>query len=139
MRDRGIIPYMDPNCFFNPNFKYEKHSDIYSFGMLMWEISSGYPPFKDSSSGGDLTVLCLSIQNGARERLISGTPKEYEKLYKMCWNQEPKQRPATSVILDIFTKKIIGNNAINNENKADEGMNSILLNFSLSLYFNYDN
>ncbi|PKK79248.1 hypothetical protein RhiirC2_860698 [Rhizophagus irregularis] len=120
MRDRGIIAYMEPKRIFNSNFQCEKSSDIYSFGVLMWEISSGYPPFKNNSfSESDLASLCMSIKNGAREKLIPGTPKEYEKLYKMCWDQEPKQRPIASVILDIFAKMGFGN-AINIENISDE-------------------
>ncbi|RGB41409.1 kinase-like domain-containing protein [Rhizophagus diaphanus] len=36
----GIIPYMAPEIF--QGQKYTKASDIYSFGMIMWEFMTGY-------------------------------------------------------------------------------------------------
>ncbi|CAB4477595.1 unnamed protein product [Rhizophagus irregularis] len=70
--------------------------DIYSFGVLMWEISSGCPPFKSSDN---IITLGLAINSGTRETTISGTPEEYKELYKKCWKQEPEQRPAISEVL----------------------------------------
>ena len=40
----GVIPYVDPKCFNNgnnqsKNHKLNKKSDIYSIGVLMWQIS----------------------------------------------------------------------------------------------------
>ncbi|PKC03118.1 kinase-like protein [Rhizophagus irregularis] len=78
------------------NFPYTKSSDIYSFGVLMWEISSGCPPFKSSDN---IITLGLAINSGTRETTISGTPEEYKELYKKCWKQEPEQRPAISEVL----------------------------------------
>ncbi|RIB28078.1 hypothetical protein C2G38_2060227, partial [Gigaspora rosea] len=43
------VAYVDPK-FFNPtlkDIKYDKSSDIYSLGVIFWEISSGRPPFSD--------------------------------------------------------------------------------------------
>ena len=41
MGNFGRISYMEPNRILDPKFRYTKSSDIYSFGVLMWEISSG--------------------------------------------------------------------------------------------------
>ncbi|CAI2165804.1 9430_t:CDS:2 [Funneliformis geosporum] len=43
----GKIAYMEPQILADQNFEYIKASDIYSFGILMWEISSGHSPFED--------------------------------------------------------------------------------------------
>ncbi|PKY47697.1 hypothetical protein RhiirA4_463034 [Rhizophagus irregularis] len=71
----------------------------------MWEISSGYPPFKDSD---DKVALGFAINNGTREIEIPGTPIEYENLYKNCWNQEPGQRPVIYEILNEFKRMNVG-------------------------------
>src|SRR2546423_8490476 len=42
----GIIPYMAPEVLFE-NEENTKESDIYSIGMLMWELFAGHPPFND--------------------------------------------------------------------------------------------
>jgi hypothetical protein len=44
----------------------------------MWQISSGYEPFRGIDYDG---YLILSIINGKREEIIYGTPVEYNKLY----------------------------------------------------------
>ncbi|RGB31472.1 kinase-like domain-containing protein [Rhizophagus diaphanus] len=122
MRDRGIIAYMEPKRILDPNFPYTKSSDIYSFGVLMWEISSGNPPFKNNSfNRSDKDALVYAINSGVREKLIPGTPKEYEELYKTCWDQDPNQRPTTKKILYKFTEMGFGVvNASNIELKSDE-------------------
>ncbi|PKY45906.1 hypothetical protein RhiirA4_460616 [Rhizophagus irregularis] len=71
----------------------------------MWEISSGCPPFKDC----DGNALAICIYNGVREDTIPGTPEEYEKLYKNCWNQEPEERLTIIKILDEFERMGLGN------------------------------
>ncbi|CAB4393543.1 unnamed protein product [Rhizophagus irregularis] len=117
----GVVSYMEPKCFIEPKFPYAKPSDIYSFGVLMWEISSGYPPFKDNVNK---VVLAISIGNGAREVTIPGTPKEYEKLYKNCWNQEPEQRSTINEILDEFERMGFGNNVTNKLAEDNDNLTS---------------
>ncbi|CAG8757581.1 669_t:CDS:1, partial [Dentiscutata heterogama] len=43
---------------------FDKKSDVYSVGVLMWEISSGYPPFKDDVEQHQLASLILDIKDG---------------------------------------------------------------------------
>ena len=73
----GVIPYMDPKKFNDHSYKLNKKSDVYSVGVLMWQISSGRQPFGAKS---DL-ALALSIQNGEREKIVNGTPIPYRNLY----------------------------------------------------------
>ena len=75
----GIIPYVDPKRLSNQQkYKLNKKSDVYSVGVLMWQISSGHQPYY----GYDYDVsLALSIVSGKREEIIDGTPLEYSKLY----------------------------------------------------------
>ncbi|CAB4396313.1 unnamed protein product [Rhizophagus irregularis] len=106
----GVVAYMGPERLKNSESPspYTKSSDIYSFGVLMWEISSGHPPFKDNDN---IVTLTVSIITGIREVTVPDTPEEYEKLYKKCWNQEPEQRPSINEILDEFERMGFGNNA----------------------------
>jgi len=104
----GSVAYMEPKRILDPKFPYTKSSDIYSFGVLMWEISSGYPPFKNSISNSDKFVLVFAINNRVREEVIPDTPKEYEELYKNCWGQEPEKRPTIDKILEEFVKMGLG-------------------------------
>ncbi|CAI2179900.1 9897_t:CDS:2, partial [Funneliformis geosporum] len=99
----GILPYVDPKCLDKKNdYKFNKKSDVYSIGILMWQISSGYQPFK----GVDYDeYLSLSILNGKREKIIDATPPEYSNLYQECWNYENDERP--NMLKVISTLKAI--------------------------------
>ena len=37
--------YIEPQCYKINNYVRDKKSDIYSLGVLLWEITSGCPPF----------------------------------------------------------------------------------------------
>ena len=80
----GVIPYIDPKRFhiqknndIQTNTLNEK-SDVYSVGVLLWEISSGHPPFEDEQYDIGLAV---SILQGLRETTVPDTPDDYAKLY----------------------------------------------------------
>ena len=61
--------------------KYElnEKSDIYSVGVLLWELSSGKKPFTDKEYDSS---LAKEIEQGSREAIIEGTPEEYYILYE---------------------------------------------------------
>jgi len=64
------LPYIDPKSLYK-NYKLNKQSDVYSIGVLMWQISSGYRPFHAENYDISLT---LDIIDGKREEIINGTP-----------------------------------------------------------------
>ena len=72
-----MIPYVDPKSF-GGGYSLNKKSDIYSIGVLFWEISGGRPPF--SAKKNDIG-LALEISQGLREEPILNTPEDYIKLY----------------------------------------------------------
>jgi hypothetical protein len=73
----GIIPYIDPKKFTDSYSSNEK-SDVYSIGVLLWEISSGHAPFSDVQYDVGLAV---KISAGQRETMVPDTPEGYFKIY----------------------------------------------------------
>jgi hypothetical protein len=77
------LPYIDPQHFqgkviCNRNYHYYKgqeKSDVYSVGVLMWEISSGKKPYA-FYQGQEL------MSYGKREVSIPYTPIDYINIYK---------------------------------------------------------
>ena len=55
-------------------------SDVYSVGVLLWEISSGQPPFYSENEPYDLD-LAIEISGGLREAPVPNTPSDYTELY----------------------------------------------------------
>jgi serine/threonine protein kinase len=84
----GNLPYIAPEVI--SEGKYTFASDIYSIAMLMWEVSSGHPPFNNHEHD---YYLATNIINGIRPRIVSGTPLDYENLMKQCWDADPLKRP----------------------------------------------
>ena len=76
---QGSIRHSDPEYLNDiDNYKRTKASDVYSVGVLMWEISSGKLPFQDIS----VRDFIIKIISGDREKTISGTPKSYNNIYR---------------------------------------------------------
>ncbi|CAB5190803.1 unnamed protein product [Rhizophagus irregularis] len=97
----GVIEYIEPKCFKDKDYVKDKRSDIYSLGVLLWEITSGYSPFRNIE---DRDMLGYQIShNNLREDPIEGTPLEYQLLYQECWDDDPAKRPnIDQVYKEIF-------------------------------------
>ena len=75
------IPYTDPqvlNSSEGGKYRSNEKSDVYSVGVLLWELSSGKRPFADKMNDPS---LAKKILQGLRESIIDGTPKGYSNLY----------------------------------------------------------
>ncbi|RHZ80739.1 hypothetical protein Glove_132g136 [Diversispora epigaea] len=96
-----MIEYTDPILLKRPNkLCRTKTSDIYSIGILLWEISSKKMPYK--SKFRDELDLIIYVLWENREDPIIGTPQNYINIYQDCWNQNPDQRPnIRKVIQDL--------------------------------------
>ncbi|CAI2178852.1 18371_t:CDS:2 [Funneliformis geosporum] len=112
----GRNPYIDPKILIDLKFQHIKASDIYSFGVVMLEISNGVSPFESLMSKGDQRI---KITSGARETSIEGTPHCYEMLYKNCWDMTPENRPKIKNVLEKFKDMGFGVDVKDNSNYMD--------------------
>ncbi|GET65601.1 kinase-like domain-containing protein [Rhizophagus irregularis DAOM 181602=DAOM 197198] len=99
----GIIPFVDPKSLNDQDYKLNEKSDVYSVGILMWQISSGNQPFSDLNYDEG---LMLSIINGKREEIIDDTLINYSNLYTECWKYEPDERPNMQEVV-LILKSIV--------------------------------
>ncbi|RGB42182.1 kinase-like domain-containing protein, partial [Rhizophagus diaphanus] len=91
----GVLPFIAPEVLRgNP---YTPASDIYSFSMIMWEFTSGVPPFKNRAH--DLQLSLSICEDGERPKIIENTPKCYRDLMKKCWDEDPLKRPSSKEVL----------------------------------------
>src|SRR3954453_4326869 len=84
----GNLPYIAPEVIAGKETTFA--SDVYSIGMIMWEISSGQPPFINYENDYD---LAMKIINGMRPKIVPETPLEYKKLMEQCWDANSENRP----------------------------------------------
>ncbi|RIA78715.1 kinase-like domain-containing protein, partial [Glomus cerebriforme] len=93
----GILPFIDPYKLKNMKFELNKRSDIYSLGMVLWEISSCRMPFPHLKN--EEVCLFFYILNGLKEEFIRGTPMGYLDIYTNCWHSDPDSRPLIDQVL----------------------------------------
>ncbi|CAI2180469.1 12214_t:CDS:2 [Funneliformis geosporum] len=129
----GNLPYIAPEVITGK--AYTKASDIYSVGMLMWELASGQPPFNDYENDYDLAI---KIINGMRPKIVSNIPIEYKKLMEEsdnCSNSSAKNNSSaksgsifevnnnkSSKRLSRVFKKLRMNISNTNINNSDEAI-----------------
>ncbi|CAG8508789.1 12274_t:CDS:10 [Acaulospora colombiana] len=89
----GIIPYCAPEVL--EYAKYSLASDIYSFGIIMWELISGVQAFSNREHDKS---LMSNIISGLRPQPVPHTPNSYEILMKRCWAPNPDNRPSAQEI-----------------------------------------
>jgi serine/threonine protein kinase len=83
----GVLPYMAPEILRGKS--YAKAADIYSFGMIMYEIFSGLPPYHDIRHDNNLAVkICL----GLRPRFNIKVPQLIVHLMRRCLDANPLNR-----------------------------------------------
>src|SRR5205823_6588097 len=117
----GITPYIAPEIL--SGNKNTKESDVYSIGMLMWEIFSGCPPFDDRAHDYH---LILDICKGLRPPILSNMPKEYVEMMQRCWDVDPSKRLTIGKLCN-FSRNYL-NNLYKNESPNSETIIPIMSN-----------
>ncbi|XVE64730.1 hypothetical protein DITRI_Ditri07aG0124900 [Diplodiscus trichospermus] len=87
--------------------KYTEKADVYSFGMLCFELLTGKVPFEEGHLQGE--KLSRNIRAGERPLFPHTAPKFLVNLTKKCWHSDPNQRPSFSSICRIlrYIKKFL--------------------------------
>ncbi|GBB94402.1 hypothetical protein RclHR1_02350001, partial [Rhizophagus clarus] len=117
----GVIPFMAPEVLRGK--PYTPASDIYSFSMIMWEFTSGIPPFNNRAH--DLQ-LSLSICKGERPEIIENTPQCYVDLMKKCWSEDPLKRPSAKEVSNIIADWIFRPRGNNYKEISNDKINKVL-------------
>ncbi|EXX60869.1 Skm1p [Rhizophagus irregularis DAOM 197198w] len=99
----GVIPFIAPEIF--EGFPYSKKADIYSFGMIMYHISTNKAPFYYRAHD---TKLAKQISNGLRPKVYQedGIPRCFVNLMRNCWNSDVRSRPNAYTLYEKFNSWI---------------------------------
>ncbi|RIB14065.1 kinase-like domain-containing protein [Gigaspora rosea] len=89
----GVLPYIAPEVLYTNGKEYTQKSEIYSFGIIMSEIFTGYPPYYDIPHDHQLV---LSICQGYRPKIECEVPQLLLDLMNKCLDAEPHNRPTAA-------------------------------------------
>ncbi|KAI1883619.1 hypothetical protein AGOR_G00233440 [Albula goreensis] len=87
------VKWSPPEVF---NFcKYSSKSDVWSFGVLMWEVfTEGKMPFEHNPNH---EVVMMVTQGHRLYRPKMATPNIYD-IMQLCWHERPEERPSFAQI-----------------------------------------
>jgi len=81
--------------------KFSSKSDVWSFGVCMWEIfEKGREPYTHMSN----RQVVNAVLNGERLERPKDCPEDMYQLMLMCWAEDPTTRPNFEHILDLLWK-----------------------------------
>ena len=98
----GTVPWKAPELFIGG--KHTTSSDVYSLGIVLWEISSCKLPFLDKE---DEFHIVAHVSSGKRLPLDNNdTPSYYNDIIEKCWAQNESDRPTASQVVDDLKKAL---------------------------------
>eukprot|EP00002_Diphylleia_rotans_P010349 TRINITY_DN207_c1_g2_i1.p1 TRINITY_DN207_c1_g2~~TRINITY_DN207_c1_g2_i1.p1 ORF type:complete len:2529 (-),score=565.37 TRINITY_DN207_c1_g2_i1:198-7784(-) len=88
-RNVGTLLWLAPEVFWGKTF--EPCADVYSFGIVMWEILTRKDPYDDVQELANIHFLIFNQHR--RPTLPPDLPDELEQIIKEAWNTNPEKRP----------------------------------------------
>jgi LRR receptor-like serine/threonine-protein kinase FLS2 len=72
---------------------YDARVDVYSYGIVLWEIASQRLPWEDVHGSFLLSALLTAIEAGQRPPVDGTWPRGYCAVMERCWQLGPSDRP----------------------------------------------
>jgi serine/threonine protein kinase len=98
----GSLRYMAPEVALSEN--YNLTADVYSFGLLLWQIASLNLPY-DGMSRADHS-FCV-VKGNERPTLDSNWPPTLCALMKRAWDPDPCLRPSMDSVHKLLKREIV--------------------------------
>ena len=91
----GTVQWMSPECLASSD--YAEPADVYSFGIIMWELLWRECPFE-----GQTPIQCALrvLNNDARPPIPDWCPPAFASLIRRCVTRKPAERPTFEQILE---------------------------------------
>jgi serine/threonine protein kinase len=116
---KGTVLWMAPELF-DDEPKVTTASDIYSFGMVLWELVTRQLPYTKAPNP---MVAARWIEKGKKEEIPGDCPSELKRIIESCWETTPAKRPtAIGVLTDL---KPLAEQKVSPPNDSDSEINKL--------------
>ncbi|CAJ1958119.1 unnamed protein product [Sphenostylis stenocarpa] len=92
---RGTLPWMAPELLNGSSNKVSEKVDVFSFGIVLWEILTGEEPYANMHYGA---IIGGIVNNTLRPTIPSYCDLEWKTLMEQCWAPNPTVRPSFTEI-----------------------------------------
>jgi len=96
----GTVAWIAPEIFAKRT--YGEKADVYSYGVILWELLTRKMPFGDVESFS----IPLIVSRGERPVIPKDCPPDWKKLIRAGWHQKPTKRPDFKTILQRLRKMV---------------------------------
>jgi len=119
----GCLPYQAPEVF--KGERYTPAADVFSFGMVVYELVSGQEPQKEIQP---LKFANMVAHEGYRPPMPACSPK-WQNLITTCWDSDPTKRPTFKELLTT-----VGVNITEPSSRLDAVVDSASFNYAVGAY-----
>jgi len=99
----GSRRYMAPEVAKDQH--YDKSVDVYSFGLLLWEICTLIKPFEGYCSKKHMVNVIIGGERPKMDHAHTANwPESLQGLIKKCWSSHPEERPPFPSIVSKLEK-----------------------------------
>jgi len=92
---RGTLPWMAPELLNGSSSLVSEKVDVFSFGIVLWELLTGEEPYADLHYG---VIIGGIVSNTLRPQVPDSCDPEWRSLMEQCWSTEPSERPSFTEI-----------------------------------------
>ncbi|KAH9618419.1 hypothetical protein KSS87_011568 [Heliosperma pusillum] len=92
---RGTLPWMAPELLNGSSSKVSEKVDVFSFGIVLWEILTGEEPYANMHYGA---IIGGIVNNTLRPPIPGFCDAEWRTLMEQCWAPNPGARPSFTEI-----------------------------------------
>jgi serine/threonine protein kinase len=103
----GTVQYMSPEHVDNRSV--DGRADLFSLGVLMWEMLVGRPPFVSDVPRQLLDMICEQPAPRLPDRILQSLPRAFEQLIFKLLEKQPHDRPSSATEVLVALEPFLNN------------------------------